>query len=137
MEQSNQETKHKIQSRTQDPQQSNSVPEDSSPAPSGGGNATSLPKESESQPPTLAAALSDSATRKSVRWNPELVKESVFVVSPRESPRYLYSSPFSSPSFSVKDNLNTVRNVLEKWGRRVGEATKKAETLAENTWVHC
>lgn len=31
----------------------------------------------------------------------------------------------------------TVRNVLGRWGRRVGEATKKAETLAGNTWQHC
>jgi hypothetical protein len=31
----------------------------------------------------------------------------------------------------------TVRNVLGRWGRKVGEATKKAETLAGNTWQHC
>lgn len=31
----------------------------------------------------------------------------------------------------------TVRNVLGRWSRKVGEATKKAETLAGNTWQHC
>lgn len=30
----------------------------------------------------------------------------------------------------------TVRNVLGRWGRKVGEATKKAESFAGNTWQH-
>ena len=33
--------------------------------------------------------------------------------------------------------MDTVRNVLGRWGRKVGEATRKAETLAGNTWQHC
>lgn len=31
----------------------------------------------------------------------------------------------------------TVRNVLGRWSKKVGEATRKAETLAGNTWQHC
>lgn len=32
--------------------------------------------------------------------------------------------------------MDTVRNVLGRWGKKVGEATKKAEDLAGNTWQH-
>lgn len=31
----------------------------------------------------------------------------------------------------------TVRNVLGRWSRKVGDATRKAESLAGNTWQHC
>ncbi|KAF7129409.1 hypothetical protein RHSIM_Rhsim10G0171300 [Rhododendron simsii] len=34
------------------------------------------------------------------------------------------------------DSVSTVRNVLGRWGKKVGEATKKAEDLAGNTWQH-
>lgn len=33
--------------------------------------------------------------------------------------------------------MNSVRDVLGRWGRKVGEASKKAEDLAGNTWQHC
>lgn len=33
--------------------------------------------------------------------------------------------------------MDSVRNVLGRWGKKVGEATKKAEDLAGNTWQHC
>ncbi|XWS33382.1 hypothetical protein CRYUN_Cryun22dG0077300 [Craigia yunnanensis] len=32
--------------------------------------------------------------------------------------------------------MDTVRNALGRWGRKVGEATRKAEDLAGNTWQH-
>lgn len=41
------------------------------------------------------------------------------------------------PGAFWSDTMDTVRNVLGNWGRKVGEATKKAETLAGNTWQHC
>jgi len=31
----------------------------------------------------------------------------------------------------------TVKNALSRWGRKVGEATRKAEDLSRNTWQHC
>nr|KYP35309.1 GLABRA2 expression modulator [Cajanus cajan] len=34
------------------------------------------------------------------------------------------------------ETVVTVRNVLGRWGQKVGEATKKAESLAGNTWQH-
>ncbi|XP_054810248.1 GLABRA2 expression modulator isoform X3 [Prosopis cineraria] len=140
MEQSNQETEHNVQSKVQEPQKSSSVPEESGQAQYGDGSATNLTKESGLQPPTeqsLARIMSSGGvTQKYVHWNPQLVKVSTIVASSQESPRYFYPSPLYSPSFSAKDKLETVRNVLGTWGRRVGEATKKAETLAENTWIH-
>lgn len=35
------------------------------------------------------------------------------------------------------DSVASVKNVLGRWGKSVGEATKKAEDLAGNTWQHC
>ncbi|MBA0714623.1 hypothetical protein Golax_013587 [Gossypium laxum] len=32
--------------------------------------------------------------------------------------------------------MDTVKDVLGRWGRKVGEATRKAEDLAGNTWQH-
>lgn len=32
--------------------------------------------------------------------------------------------------------METVKGVLGRWGRRVGEAAMKAESLAGNTWQH-
>ena len=29
-----------------------------------------------------------------------------------------------------------VKNALSRWGRKVGEATRKAEDLSRNTWQH-
>lgn len=37
----------------------------------------------------------------------------------------------------ILDTMDTVRDVLGRWGKKVGEATKKAEDLAGNTWQHC
>ncbi|XWS45001.1 hypothetical protein CRYUN_Cryun15aG0098200 [Craigia yunnanensis] len=34
------------------------------------------------------------------------------------------------------EKMDTVRDVLGRWGRKVGEATRKAEDLAGNTWQH-
>lgn len=39
--------------------------------------------------------------------------------------------------FFQSDTMNSVRDVLGRWGRKVGEASKKAEDLAGNTWQHC
>ncbi|XP_037495147.1 GLABRA2 expression modulator isoform X2 [Jatropha curcas] len=85
------------------------------------------------------------SARKSVRWSPDLVTESPAsrngngnnnVYFDGSNP-YVSSSPAqSSSSFSFKDTMGNVREMLGRWGRRVGEATKKAEDLAGNTWQH-
>ncbi|XP_050205899.1 GLABRA2 expression modulator isoform X2 [Mercurialis annua] len=39
-------------------------------------------------------------------------------------------------SFSFKETMGSVKDVLGRWGKKVGEASKKAEDLAGNTWQH-
>ncbi|MED6176032.1 hypothetical protein PIB30_084078 [Stylosanthes scabra] len=113
-----------------------------------------IPNESESGS-ELQSSLSvrtlpsSGSTKKSVHWSPDLVTESTFVSSPKESrfnPRAYFSSSFSSPPSSSSsqsattvtffETVVTVRSVLGKWGKKVGEATRKAESLAGNTWQH-
>ncbi|KAI3462106.1 hypothetical protein Pfo_018769 [Paulownia fortunei] len=80
-------------------------------------------------------------TKKSVRWSEELVMESPV---PRDSDRgssnpYVNYSPAPStnpPSFNFKETMGSVKDVLGRWGKKVGEATRKAEDLAGNTWQH-
>ncbi|XP_006346745.1 GLABRA2 expression modulator-like [Solanum tuberosum] len=82
-------------------------------------------------------------SRKSVSWSEELVAESP---APRSMPSddrglnpYVAYTPApenNSSSFNVKDTMESVKGVLGRWGKRVGEATKKAEDFAGNTWQH-
>ncbi|KAG8641040.1 GLABRA2 expression modulator isoform X2 [Manihot esculenta] len=91
------------------------------------------------------APVRTGSARKSVHWSPELVTESrasqnnsgngnVFLDG---SNPYVSSSPaqFTS-SFSFKETMGTVRDAIGRWRRKVGEATRKAEDLAGNTWQH-
>lgn len=91
-------------------------------------------------------------SKKSVRWSEELVMESTYSPTSETSPSYgsatangaggsnpyVSTAPASSSSYSttLKDSVSTVRDVLGRWGKKVGEATKKAENLAGNTWQH-
>lgn len=40
-------------------------------------------------------------------------------------------------SFFVLDTMKSVRCVLGRRGKKVGEATRQATDLAGNTWQHC
>ncbi|XP_022844174.1 GLABRA2 expression modulator-like [Olea europaea var. sylvestris] len=79
-------------------------------------------------------------SKKSVRWSEELVTESpVSRDNNRESNPYIAYSPApsnDSSSFNFKSTMENVKDVLGRWGKKVGEATRKAEDLAENTWQH-
>ncbi|CAN8276555.1 unnamed protein product [Cochlearia groenlandica] len=44
--------------------------------------------------------------------------------------------PSESHDASLKETMETVRDVIGRWGRKVGEAAMKAESLAGNTWQH-
>ncbi|OVA01817.1 GRAM domain [Macleaya cordata] len=55
---------------------------------------------------------------------------------PPETNPYISASPVPSSSSSVKDTMESVRDVLGRWGKRAAEATKKAEDLAGNVWQH-
>lgn len=92
-----------------------------------------------SEPQRMASSSGN--TKKSVHWNPELVTETTFTSSPQgsRSNSYFSHSPSfsqSTSSFNVMETVVTVRNVLGRWSKKVGEATRKAENLAGNTWQH-
>ncbi|KAB1214529.1 GLABRA2 expression modulator [Morella rubra] len=133
------ETEHATQAPVQDPNQKPD-PKEASHAPNGDGKWTSFVMESESQNETQNEPspnrIASSGSRKSVHWSPELVTESSAMSSPHESNPYVSTARAPSSSFSLKDTVSTVRNVLGRWGKKVGEASKKAEDLAGNTWQH-
>ncbi|KAI4314402.1 hypothetical protein L6164_027315 [Bauhinia variegata] len=104
----------------------------------GEANAESVVKGSGSEPETESLPQPDRSTRrtKSVHWSPELVTETTFVSSPQ---RYQHNDSFplaSLPAFSFKDTAVNVRNILGRWRKKAGEASRKAENLAGNTWQH-
>uniref|UniRef100_A0ACD5YH46 Uncharacterized protein n=1 Tax=Avena sativa TaxID=4498 RepID=A0ACD5YH46_AVESA len=45
-------------------------------------------------------------------------------------------NPYAMPPPAQKSRKETVKNALSLWGRKVGEATRKAEDLSRNTWQH-
>lgn len=121
--------------------------------------------QAQTQTEPSTTPIASPGSRKSVRWSPELVTESPAMSYPSGSSPYVSSSPVPSSSFSLKgkvfsvsificlrtsfgiewnfcmiffgaDTVGTVRNVLGRWGKKVGEATRKAEDLAGNTWQH-
>ncbi|XWS29579.1 hypothetical protein CRYUN_Cryun24cG0041000 [Craigia yunnanensis] len=104
--------------------------------------ATQNPKESHilsEQSPNRTS----SGSRKSVHWSPELVSESpaadhsTNMSAPNGSNPYVAYAPApESSSTSFKEKMDTVKDVLGRWRRKVGEATRKAEDLAGNTWQH-
>ncbi|KAL4369001.1 hypothetical protein GQ457_05G008290 [Hibiscus cannabinus] len=50
---------------------------------------------------------------------------------------YVTNAPAQeSSSASFKETMDTVKDLLGRWTRKVGEATRKAEDLAGNTWQH-
>lgn len=89
-----------------------------------------------------ASALNRS--KKSVRWSQELVTESpiprAMSSDDHRSNPYVGYSPASGndnpTSSNFKNTMDTVKDVLGRWRKKVGEATKKAEDLAGNTWQH-
>ncbi|KAM1611678.1 hypothetical protein PS2_000443 [Malus domestica] len=119
-------------------------PKSAAEAPNGDANWASFVMGSQAQAqPTLTEAVSTpmgSGSKKSVRWSQELVSESHAAASDHSSHQgsntYVAPSPTLSQSLSFKDSVETVRNVFGRWRKSVGEATKKAEDLAGNTWQH-
>ncbi|XVE86842.1 hypothetical protein DITRI_Ditri18aG0067600 [Diplodiscus trichospermus] len=103
---------------------------------------TQNPKESliqSEQPPNRTS----SGSRKSVHWSPELISESpaadhsATMSAPNGSNPYVAHAPASeSSSTSLKEKMDVVRDVLGRWGKKVAEATRKAEDLTGNTWQH-
>ncbi|KAE9609069.1 hypothetical protein Lal_00020489 [Lupinus albus] len=54
---------------------------------------------------------------------------------PTDSNPYITPSPVAAPA-SAKNTLDSVKDVIGKWGKKAAEATKKAEDLAGDMWQH-
>lgn len=102
------------------------------------GSESQAQNQSESEEKVAQAEQSlnrtSSVSKKSVRWSPDLVTETP--AGNQSSNSYVVPSPASSLPFSMKDTMENVKGVLGRWGRKMGEATRKAEDLAGNTWQH-
>ncbi|KAM3280924.1 GLABRA2 expression modulator [Capsicum chacoense] len=104
------------------------------------------PKSDPEQTESTNESSKSEKLRKSVRWSEELVDESPAPAPMRSMPSdergsnpYIAYSPApenNSSSFNMKETMESVKGVLGRWGKKVGEATKKAEDLAGNTWQH-
>ncbi|KAI3895854.1 hypothetical protein MKW98_025645 [Papaver atlanticum] len=104
------------------------------------------PSESQTQPEANPADSVASAP-KSVKWSAELTQEqeapppptvsqnNTAHTMPRESNPYV-NNPAPPPSSSVKSTVDTMKDVLGKWGKKVGETAKRTEDLAGNVWQH-
>ncbi|XP_023003822.1 GLABRA2 expression modulator-like [Cucurbita maxima] len=105
----------------------------------GDGNWGNLVMESERQVPRQneqgAISTPCSGSKKSVHWSNDLVTQSPSVACNAYGSNPHASSPPSS-STSIKETVDSLWTVLGRWGKQVGEATKKAEDLAGNTWQH-
>ncbi|CAL9136406.1 unnamed protein product [Musa textilis] len=80
---------------------------------------------------------------KSVTWSSDLTTEAPSSAAGYghggTSPVPTGHNPYIASSPTVTDNQNaleTVKNVLSSWGKKVKETAKKAEDLSRNTWQH-
>nr|GEX15295.1 hypothetical protein [Tanacetum cinerariifolium] len=95
--------------------------------------------------------ITDSTTpnrsKKSVRWSVDLVEERTLPPLDKTNAdadynnnnRYVIrsiESDSSSQSFNINDSMVNIKDTFGRWRKKVGEATKKAEHLAGNTWQH-
>ncbi|KAJ8765568.1 hypothetical protein K2173_014690 [Erythroxylum novogranatense] len=142
------EVERKVESASQDPSHEQIPDPKTDDAPKGDANKGSSVSGSDSQllSEQLQGVSRDGSARKSVHWSPDLVTESRSNSDGYDNSRNVYfggSNPHVSPSpnsssssLSFKETMGTVKDVLGRWGKMVGEASRKAEDLAGNTWQH-
>ncbi|KAG6494577.1 hypothetical protein ZIOFF_042337 [Zingiber officinale] len=119
---------------------------DGSHAPEAASHANLQSEDDASPPPPPQAALLNSEDLRTLQQrNPDshptdLPKEALHApaaaeVAPPESNPYIARSPAANSS-SSKSTAETVKTVLKRWGKKLGESAKKAEDLSKNTWQH-
>ncbi|KAJ8899184.1 hypothetical protein K2173_012360 [Erythroxylum novogranatense] len=138
----------KLESASQDPSHEQIPDPKTDDAPKGDANEGGSVSGSDSQllSEQLQGVSRDGSARKSVHWSPDLVTESRSNSNGYDNSRNVYfggSNPHVSPSpnsssssLSFKETMGTVKDVLGRWGKMVGEASRKAEDLVGNTWQH-
>ncbi|XP_020582481.1 GEM-like protein 1 isoform X2 [Phalaenopsis equestris] len=85
-----------------------------------------------------------SSSPKSVSWSSDLVREApsppptAWDAAEREGTSIpTEGNPYVNPApFSSKNTMESVKEVLGKWGKMLGETAKKTEDLAGNFWQH-
>ncbi|KAA8538149.1 hypothetical protein F0562_027757 [Nyssa sinensis] len=97
-------------------------------------NWTSVPVDSHPPPPQPQPEHPPINPMASVPDAPAPITGNTASTMPPESNPYVSPSP--APASSVKNKMDTVKDVLGKWGKKAAEATKKAEDLAGNMWQH-
>lgn len=97
---------------------------------------------------TIPTAYSPSPTanrsKKSVRWSQDLVEERTLPPLEKGDDDYdssnhydnRYQGSSNSPASNFNNSMGNIKDALGRWRKKVGEATKKAEDLAGNTWQH-
>ncbi|XP_021900650.1 GEM-like protein 1 [Carica papaya] len=65
---------------------------------------------------------------------PATISGAAATTMPPESNPYVTPAPVQSSS--AKNTMDTVKDVLGKWGKKAADASKKAEDLAGNMWQH-
>ncbi|KAK6245737.1 GRAM domain - like 9 [Theobroma cacao] len=65
---------------------------------------------------------------------PAPISSSAATSMPAESNPYVSPAPVQSSS--VKNKMDSVKDVLGKWGKKAAEDTKKAKEIAGNMWQH-
>ncbi|XP_071706139.1 GLABRA2 expression modulator-like [Rutidosis leptorrhynchoides] len=85
-------------------------------------------------------------SKKSVRWSIDLVEERTLPPLEKNDDDHNYesSNPYvnrsreanNAPAFNINNSMGNIKDALGRWKKKVGEATKKAEDLAGNTWQH-
>ncbi|XVF39605.1 hypothetical protein PTKIN_Ptkin01aG0047100 [Pterospermum kingtungense] len=84
-----------------------------------------------SPPPENWANLSQSSQSNP---GPAPISSTATTTMPAESNPYVSPAPVQSSS--VKNKMESVKEVLGKWGKKAAEDTKKAKEIAENMWQH-
>ncbi|GJV11911.1 GLABRA2 expression modulator-like protein [Tanacetum coccineum] len=96
---------------------------------------------------TDSTTTTPNRSKKSVRWSVDLVEERTLPPLDKTNAdadynnnnRYVIrssESDSSSQSFNINNSMVNIKDTFGRWRKKVGEATKKAEDLAGNTWQH-
>ncbi|KAI7743184.1 hypothetical protein M8C21_004534 [Ambrosia artemisiifolia] len=86
--------------------------------------------------PSTTPSTPSNRSKKSVRWSQDLVEERTLPPLEKSNDDDYGSSNRDSSSFNINSSMVNIKDTFGRWRKKVGEATKKAEDLAGNTWQH-
>ncbi|KAL8225479.1 hypothetical protein R6Q57_018036 [Mikania cordata] len=100
---------------------------------------TSVPVGSQPQgppPPAIGQPVytTDARASDAPPQGPSHIAGGQATTMPSESNPYITPSPV--PTSSTKKTIDTVKDVLEKWGKKAADATKKGQDYAGEVWQH-